>query len=170
FYPPDYRASAKELIYNHLTFYIFQHLALFTKGHYPLEVEGNGMIQIEGDKMSKSAGNSLTLDETCDRFGVDATRFGLAYCGEGYDDANFRFADTEAASRRMNQIFRDVSTTKFSSEAKRIDNWIISKLQNKIAETSEHYQYQRTRSAIGSGFFDILNDLRWYDTRSGKIK
>ncbi|MBN1327904.1 MAG: leucine--tRNA ligase [Candidatus Heimdallarchaeota archaeon] len=170
FYPPDYRASAKELIFNHFTFYIFQHIALFPKGHYPLEVEGNGMIQIEGDKMSKSAGNSLTLEETIDRFGVDSTRFGLAYCGEGYGDANFRFADTEASSKRLRQIFYDLTTTKFAETMTRIDEWILSRLQKNIAETADHYQNQRTRSAIGSAFFNILNDLKWYELRTGKIK
>jgi len=170
FYPPDYRASAKELIFNHFTFYIFQHIALFPPGHYPLEIEANGMIQIEGDKMSKSTGNSVTLAEICERFGVDASRFGLAYCGEGYDDANFRYADTEAASKRMNAIYHDLTTSKFNDEMKHIDKWIISRLQEKIAETTNHYQNQRTRSAISYGFFDILNDLKWYEARSVNVK
>jgi len=166
FYPPDYRASAKELIFNHLTFYIFQHLAVFPKGHYPLEIEANGMIQIEGDKMSKSAGNTISLDEIVERFGADAARFGLAYCGEGYTDASFRYADVEAAKRRMIQIYNELTSGQFSEEERQIDRWIISKLQTRIAETAEHYQNQRTRSAISSGFFDILNDLKWYEARS----
>ncbi|MHA1503819.1 MAG: leucine--tRNA ligase [Candidatus Heimdallarchaeota archaeon] len=170
FYPPDYRASAKELIFNHFTFYIFQHLALFPKGHYPLEIEANGMIMIEGDKMSKSGGNSLTLKDLIDRFGVDASRFGEAYAGEGYADASFRFADTEAAGKRLKQMFKELTEMKFSTEERRIDKWIISRLQRKISETYDHYMNQRTRSAIGSGFFDILNDLKWYENRGGKVK
>jgi leucyl-tRNA synthetase len=168
FYPPDFRASAKELIFNHLTFYIFQHIALFAKRHYPIEVEGNGMISIEGAKMSKSTGNSVSLVEAMDKFGVDATRFGLAYAGEGYDDASFRYDDADAANKRMKMIYRELSNTKYSDEIKRIDKWIISRLQNKINETSKNYQNQRTRSAISTGFFDILNDIKWYESRSGK--
>ena len=170
FYPPDFRASAKELIFNHFTFYIFQHLALFPKNHYPLEIEANGMIMIEGGKMSKSGGNSVTLKQLIEQFGTDASRFGLAYCGEGYADASFRFADAEAAGRRMKSIFADLTETKFSEEEKRIDQWIISRLQKKIQETEEHYQNVRTRSAIGSGFFDILNDLKWYEARSMNVR
>ena len=37
-------------------------------------------------------------------------------------------------------------------------------------DTANHYQNQRTRSAISSGFFDILNDLKWYEARSGAIR
>ncbi|MGC9778992.1 MAG: leucine--tRNA ligase [Candidatus Heimdallarchaeota archaeon] len=170
FYPSDFRGSAKELIFNHFTFYIFQHIALFKPNHYPIEVEANGMIQIEGSKMSKSAGNSVTLKEVMDKFGVDATRFGLAYAGEGYDDANFRYPDAEAAGKRMKALYRDITTTKFTDEIQRIDNWIISRLQIKIEETFEHYTQQRSRSAISAGFFDILNDLKWYEVRSGKVK
>ncbi|NHJ48276.1 MAG: leucine--tRNA ligase [Asgard group archaeon] len=170
FYPPDYRASAKELIFNHLTFYIFQHIALFNKKHYPIEVEGNGMINIEGAKMSKSAGNSVSLVEAMDKFGVDATRFGLAYSGEGYEDAFFRYADVDAANKRMKMIYRELSSTIWSDEVQRIDKWITSRIQNKIIETADHYQNQRTRSAISSAFFNILNDIKWYETRAGKHK
>jgi leucyl-tRNA synthetase len=70
----------------------------------------------------------------------------------------------------MKQMFRELTSTKFSTEEKRIDRWIISRLQKKITETHDHYMNQRTRSAIGSGFFDILNDLKWYENRSGKVK
>lgn len=170
FYPPDFRGSAKELIFNHFTFYIFQHLALFPKDHYPLEVEANGMINLEGAKMSKSAGNSVTLLDVMEKFGVDASRFGLAYAGEGYDDAYFRYPDADAAGKRMKIIYRDITSSKFIDEVHRIDKWIISRLQSRIADTTEHYQQQRSRSAISTGFFGILNDLKWYELRSGKVK
>jgi leucyl-tRNA synthetase len=170
FYPPDFRGSAKELIFNHFTFYIFQHLALFSKGHYPLEVEANGMINLEGAKMSKSAGNSVTLLDVMEKFGVDASRFGLAYAGEGYDDAYFRYPDADAAGKRMKIIYRDLTASKFTQEVQRIDKWILSRLQTRITETTEHYQQQQSRSAISTGFFGILNDLKWYEFRSGKVK
>jgi len=170
FYPPDYRASAKELIFNHFTFYIFQHLALFPPGNYPLEIEANGMLNIEGAKMSKSTGNSVSLNEAMDKFGIDATRFGLAYSGEGYADAYFRYEDVEAVIKRMKILYRDITTTKFVDEEQQIDKWIISRIQNYIKETAEHYQNQRTRSAIGSGFFNILNDMKWYENRSPNKK
>ncbi|NHJ39409.1 MAG: leucine--tRNA ligase [Asgard group archaeon] len=170
FYPSDFRASAKELIFNHLTFYIFQHIALFNKKHYPIEVEGNGMISIEGAKMSKSAGNSVSLAEVMDKFGVDATRFGLAYSGEGYEDASFRYDDVDAANKRMKMIYRELTASKFTNNTRRIDKWIISRIQDKITEATDHFKNQRTRSAISSGFFDILNDIKWYESRAGKQK
>ncbi|MBD3192332.1 MAG: leucine--tRNA ligase [Candidatus Heimdallarchaeota archaeon] len=170
FYPPDFRASAKELIFNHLTFYIFQHIAIFPKKYWPIEIEGNGMIMIEGDKMSKSTGNSVSLHELMDRFNVDATRFGLAYCGEGYADASFRYDDADAAQKRLKWLYHELTASDFTQESHRIDRWIISRLQERVRETREHFAHLRTRSAISAGFFGILNDLKWYENRSGEQK
>ncbi|MEJ2441800.1 MAG: leucine--tRNA ligase, partial [Patescibacteria group bacterium] len=52
-YPLDLRISAKELLPNHLTFFLFQHTALFPN-HLPRAIGVNGMLSIEGKKMSKS--------------------------------------------------------------------------------------------------------------------
>ncbi|MCW4026734.1 MAG: leucine--tRNA ligase, partial [Candidatus Bathyarchaeota archaeon] len=56
-YPVDLRVSAKELVPNHLSFFIFQHTALFPEKDWPRGVGVNGMLAIEGKKMSKSRGH-----------------------------------------------------------------------------------------------------------------
>src|SRR5438445_6255837 len=65
-YPVDFRNSAKELIPNHLTFYIFHHVALFNPNLWPRAIGTNGMITIEGQKMSKSKGVFITLKNAID--------------------------------------------------------------------------------------------------------
>jgi len=88
-YPVDLRVSAKELLPNHLTFFLFQHVALFPD-HLPRGIGVNGMLSIEGKKMSKSKGNFVTLKDALNQFGADATRCALLLGGEGMDDPDWR--------------------------------------------------------------------------------
>lgn len=89
FYPLDVRVSGKDLIQNHLTFFLYIHLALFPSEYWPRGVRANGHLLLNGDKMSKSSGNFLTLRDAVDKFGADATRIAFADAGDGIEDANF---------------------------------------------------------------------------------
>ena len=88
-YPLDLRVSGKDLIRNHLTFFLYIHVALFPKEFWPRGVRVNGHLLLNGEKMSKSTGNFLTLSEAVEKFGADATRIAIADAGDGLDDANF---------------------------------------------------------------------------------
>lgn len=89
FYPVDVRVSGKDLIQNHLTFFLYIHIALFPPKHWPKGVRANGHLMLNGEKMSKSLGNFLTLAEIVKKFGADAARVALADAGDGVEDANF---------------------------------------------------------------------------------
>lgn len=89
FYPLDVRVSGKDLIQNHLTFFLYIHIALFPPQHWPQGVRANGHLMLNGEKMSKHTGNFLTLEETVKKFGADAARIALSDAGDGVEDANF---------------------------------------------------------------------------------
>lgn len=101
-YPLDLRVSGKDLIQNHLTFFLYIHLALFPKQFWPKGIRVNGHLLLNGEKMSKSTGNFLTLKEAVDKFGADATRVALADAGDGLDDANF---DESVANSNILRLF-----------------------------------------------------------------
>lgn len=88
-YPLDIRVSGKDLIQNHLTFFLYVHVALFKPEFWPKGIRANGHLLLNGEKMSKSTGNFLTLYEATAKFGADATRVALADAGDGIEDANF---------------------------------------------------------------------------------
>ena len=88
-YPVDNRVSGKDLIPNHLTFFLYIHNALFPERLWPRGVRCNGHLLLNGEKMSKSTGNFMTLSEAVGKFGADATRIALADAGDGIEDANF---------------------------------------------------------------------------------
>jgi len=88
-YPLDVRISGKDLIQNHLTFFLYIHIALFPQEYWPRAIRVNGHLLLNGEKMSKSTGNFLTLNEAVSKFGADATRCALADAGDEIEDANF---------------------------------------------------------------------------------
>ena len=88
-YPLSMRSSGKDLIPNHLTFFLYVHVALFPREYWPESIRANGFLLLNGEKMSKSSGNFLTLNDAIRKFGADATRVALADAGDGVEDANF---------------------------------------------------------------------------------
>lgn len=101
-YPLDLNTSGKDLIQNHLTFFLYVHLALFPKEFWPRSIRVNGHILLNGEKMSKNTGNFLTLDDAVKKYGADATRVALADAGDGMDDANF---DESVANSTILRLF-----------------------------------------------------------------
>ena len=88
-YPLDVRVSGKDLIPNHLTFFLYIHTALFPREYWPRGIRANGHLLLNGEKMSKSTGNFLTLHDAVAKYGADACRIALADAGDGGEDANF---------------------------------------------------------------------------------
>jgi len=91
-YPLDVRVSGKDLITNHLVFFLYIHQAIWGKSapqYLPKGIRVNGHVTLNGQKMSKSSGNFLTLDSAIQKFGADATRIAIANGGDGIEDANF---------------------------------------------------------------------------------
>lgn len=91
-YPLDVRISGKDLINNHLMFFLYVHQALWGKvapQYLPKSIRLNGHVTLNNEKMSKSTGNFLTLDAAIKKFGADATRIALADGGDSVEDANF---------------------------------------------------------------------------------
>ncbi len=64
-YPMDLRVFGKDLIQNHLTFFLYNHIAIWDKeaDKWPRAIRTNGHLLLNSAKMSKSEGNFLTLYE-----------------------------------------------------------------------------------------------------------
>jgi len=82
-YPVDLRVSGKDLIQNHLTFFLYNHCAIFPKKQWPKSIRTNGHLQLNGEKMSKSTGNFKTLRGAIQDYSADGMRFALALSGDG---------------------------------------------------------------------------------------
>ena len=69
-YPCDLRVSGKDLVPNHLTYYLYNHTAIWPTEpqNWPTGIRANGHLLLNGEKMAKSTGNFMTLTEAIDKF------------------------------------------------------------------------------------------------------
>ncbi|HYX72045.1 MAG TPA: class I tRNA ligase family protein, partial [Nitrososphaera sp.] len=91
FYPVDSRHSGRDLVPNHLTFFIFNHVAIFEKKNWPRQIVVNGSVLMEGKKMSKSLGNIIPLRAAIREYGTDTIRLAMLVSAEILQDADFSF-------------------------------------------------------------------------------
>jgi leucyl-tRNA synthetase len=94
-YPVDIRISGKDLITNHLSMSLYNHYAIWKhKDYFPRSYITNGYLMVKMDgsdkpqKMSKSEGTFITMRDGIRKYGVNATRYTLAY-NYGHDDGVF---------------------------------------------------------------------------------
>ena len=170
-YPVDLRNSAKELVPNHLTFFLFHHTALFPE-HLPKAIGVNGMLMIEGEKMSKSKGNLIPLRSVLDEYGADPTRCALLLCAEDMDDPDWRRENVRDIRNKLESFYNlansIVEAAEEDKKTSHLDEWLISTLQHRIRKVTESMKIMKTRTATENAFFEVWNDIRWYKRRKEK--
>ncbi|KAK4472683.1 hypothetical protein MN116_003913 [Schistosoma mekongi] len=102
-YPVDLRVSGKDLIPNHLAYYLYNHTAIWPKepNLWPRSIRANGHLLLNSNKMSKSTGNFLTLADAVEKYSADGIRLALADAGDSLDDANMKEEMAEAGLLRL---------------------------------------------------------------------
>jgi leucyl-tRNA synthetase len=171
-YPVDLRVSAKELVPNHLTFFVFQHVALFPPKNWPKAVGVNGMLMIEGKQMHKSKGNFIPAKKAIEKYGADATRCALMLSAEGMDDPDWRSGHVQDIQTKIESFYsfaKNIIGNKEKGKPGHLERWLTSKLQNRIAEVTENLEKMKTRTALEIALFEIWNDFRWYKHRKDKM-
>ncbi len=171
-YPVDLRSSGKDLIPNHLLFFLFHHVAIFSKNLWPKAIAINGFVSLEGEKMSKSKGPLLTLKSAVKEYGADTTRLYILSTAEHVQDADWRKADVEAVKKQVERFYKTafeiLEEKEEKEELKFIDKWILSRLQYRIKETADALDKIQTRRALQNAFYLLMNDMKWYERRGGK--
>ncbi len=176
FYPVDLRTSGKDLVQNHLTFYIFHHLGIWNDSkyekYYPRAMGVNGYVNVGGEKMSKSKGNFIPLKDLLNKYGADLTRMNIIASNENMDDADWREDTLPTYKSRIENLFQFVSRIKKAkrSDKKTIDVYLESILNKTIIESTDNYEKMKFRSAIQSSLFYLMNEVKWYIDRVGGIE
>ncbi|KAK3887968.1 hypothetical protein Pcinc_007928 [Petrolisthes cinctipes] len=103
YYTFNLRASGKDLVPNHLTYYLYNHTAIWPtlKEMWPTGIRANGHLLLNSEKMSKSTGNFLTLTDALDKYGADGMRLALANAGDSIEDANFETQVADSGVLRL---------------------------------------------------------------------
>uniref|UniRef100_H2ZCU7 leucine--tRNA ligase n=1 Tax=Ciona savignyi TaxID=51511 RepID=H2ZCU7_CIOSA len=162
-YPLDLRVSGKDLVPNHLTYFLYNHCAVWPdKEKWPRAVRANGHLLLNSEKMSKSTGNFLTLSDAIDRFSADGMRLSLADAGDTVEDANFVEKMADAGILRLytwvewvkeilnNEIpLREGPPTTFN------DKVFTSEMNIAIQATQANYNEMMFKEALKTGFFEF---------------
>ena len=163
-YPVDLRNSAKELVPNHLTFFIFHHVAIFPPELWPRAIGVNGMVMVEGEQMSKRKGNFVPLLDAVERYGADPTRCALLLGAEGMDDPDWRPDEVKAVKENLEALYSFARNLMDADgrEHGLPERWLMSVLQERIRAVTEAMEELRTRTALATALYEVWNDLRWY--------
>jgi len=171
FYPVDSRHSGRDLVPNHLAFFIFNHAAIFPKDKWPKQIVVNGSVLMEGKKMSKSLGNIIPLRHAIEEYGADSIRLTMLASAEILQDSDFSFDLVKGIRAKLFEIYRninahlDVFRVQSSLDVDLEDVWISSRLQNVIMDTTSAIEKFRIREALHNILYLMDNDLEWYEKR-----
>ncbi len=171
FYPVDSRHSGRDLIPNHLAFFIFNHAAIFPKDKWPKQIVVNGSVLMEGKKMSKSLGNIIPLRHAIEEYGADSIRLTMLSSAEILQDSDFSFDLVKGIRAKLFEIYRNIYAhleifrAQSSLNMDLEDFWISSRLQNVIMDTTSAIEKFRIREALHNILYLMDNDLEWYEKR-----
>lgn len=168
-YPVDIRNSGKDLVPNHLTFFLFHHTALFPPEHWPRGMGVNGFILFEGKPMHRSKGNFISMLKALELYGADVTRCSLLLAAEGMDDPDWRaeaLRDVKAKLESFHNTANEIINLKGSGAMGQLERWLLSSLQSRIQRGEEAISVMKNRTALENAFFEVWNDFRWYLRRS----
>ncbi len=169
-YPVDLRSSGKDLVANHLLFYLFHHVAIFPPDKWPRAIAVNGYVSLEGKKMSKSKGPLLTMKRAVQQYGADVTRLYILHAAEYDSDADWKSREVEGLASHLRRFYSLVVEHYKSQlgEVTLLDRWLVSRFNRVVREVREAMDKLQTRRAVNAAFFEVMNDVRWYLRRGGK--
>ncbi|WP_227352919.1 leucine--tRNA ligase [Haladaptatus salinisoli] len=169
-YPVDYRCSGNDLVSNHLTFFLFHHAELFEKPNWPQGITVMGMGLLEGEKMSSSKGHVVLPEEAIERYGADTVRFFLMNSAEPWQDYDWRSDQVESTQNQLRRFWNRavdvIETDDGERDLRRIDRWLLSKLQATVREATEAMDRFETRTASQAAFYGFEEHLKWYRKRT----
>ncbi|RZK80911.1 MAG: isoleucine--tRNA ligase [Pedobacter sp.] len=153
---------------------------VFDKVAYKNVVSNGLVLDKNGQKMSKRLGNATDPFKTLDEYGADATRWYMISNANPWDNLKF---DIEGIAEVRRKFFGTLYNTyaffalyanidKFEidhnnltpvAERSELDRWILSLLQNLIAEVDESYAaYEPTKAARAMQAFVDEHLSNWY--------
>ena len=167
FYPVNARHSGRDLVPNHLTFFIFNHIAIFPKEYWPEEIVVNGSVLMDGKKMSKSEGNIIPLRDAIRIHGADSIRLAILISAELLQDADFNQETVKGIKNKLESMLEECSKYKTAQNVKleQEDRWIKSKVEQLIFAATSSIRKMRLREALHFILYEFESDLQWYMKR-----
>ncbi|EZQ02051.1 leucyl-tRNA synthetase [Candidatus Acidianus copahuensis] len=164
-YPIDVRSSGRDLVQNHLPYFIYNHLVIFGESGLPKEIVLNGFVRVGGKKMSKSFRNIYPLKKAIEEYGVDPVRVALTSTAEIYQDIEFNERLVTAIAEQLRRLF---NTINYIIEIKRekkydiYDKWLSSIIAKKVGEIDQAYKTFEFKKAMDEAIYSIYDAILDY--------
>jgi len=172
FYPVDSRHSGRDLVPNHLTFFVLNHVAIFPKENWPKEIVVNGSVLMDGKKMSKSMGNIIPLRDAIKKYGADPIRLSILISAELLQDADFNVESISGIKNKLELMYDEC--TKYNDPGpigeEPEDIWIQSRLSKLISEVTDSMEKMRLRESLHHILYGFDSELQWYMKRANAKK
>lgn len=174
FYPVDSRHSGRDLVPNHLTFFVLNHVATFPRKHWPRQIVVNGSVLMDGKKMSKSMGNIIPLRQAIHKYGADPIRLTIIVSAELLQDAEFNFESVASITHKLEVMMEEcarLGASRLAEVNTRLlwhaeERWILSRLQGLISGVTSSMERMRFREALDGILFSFESDVSWYLRRA----
>jgi len=165
-YPVDQRHSGRDLIQNHIPFYIYNHIAILGDDFLPKRIVINGFVRVSGRKMSKSLRNIYPLFKAIREFGVDPVRVSLTSSVDISQDLDFNESIVTTYAQQLKRVFDLIDSLislKSSTEEVRVaDKWLSSKFKDLILIVNKSVESLDFRNAINIMLYEMYNILKDY--------
>ncbi|CAL6102076.1 Leucyl-tRNA_synthetase [Hexamita inflata] len=162
YYPVDLRCSGKDLVPNHLTFFIYNHCAVWSKNpeYWPRGIRANGHLMLNEKKMSKSTGNFMTAIQSIETYSADGVRYALADAGDGNDDANFKTDTAVQAGVKLTQLLAiDQAILSRAVERENINTTKDLIFQAQFYDCAARCNKQFERCLFREGMITLMNEM-----------
>ncbi|MEM2886328.1 MAG: leucine--tRNA ligase [Thermoproteota archaeon] len=172
YYPLDSRHSGRDLIWNHLTYFVFNHVAIFPREHWPKQIVVNGSVLMEGQKMSKSLGNIIPLRDAVKQYGADALRLAVLSTAGLLQDADFSREIAGSMSRWIQRFYSaarellEKGPAEGAGKESYLDKWMVSRLYERVKNATEAMKVLDVKEAINQVIYLLDQDLQWYQRRA----
>ena len=170
FYPTNVLSTARDILFLWVARMVM--MGLRFRGEIPFEhVNVHSVIQApDGRRMSKSLGTGIDPLELIDRYGADATRFGLLAMSSSQD---VRFSEEKIEqgaklAQKLYQAARLILTnlgdaTADTPPARIEDRWILARLEHAKREVADHVgSFDFSKLALGLYDFVFGELCDWY--------
>ena len=165
FYPVDSRHSGRDLVPNHLSFFVLNHVAIYGEKKWPKQIVVNGSVLMYGKKMSKSMGNIIPLRQAIRKYGADPIRAAILVSSELLQDADFNIDSVDSISRRLGSMLSNCRPEPDGPCEEPEDVWLLSKLNKTIRETTKLIEKMRLREALHTILYGLDQDVQWHAKR-----
>ncbi len=171
-YPLDSRHSGKDLVKNHLTFFIFNHVAVFPREKWPRQIVVNGYVMYRGQKMSKSLFNVIPVQQLVKEFSPDGLRLAIAISSELDQDLDFREETVYTVIEQLRRIHTIINEHREAITRYRgkplpeklaiEDAWVLSSFKDILDRTREALNRVRIREAATNIYYIVEELVKKY--------